>query len=373
MDSAGAHKSDRWQQNGPRSFVASFTGNNSTNNNRMDGYSYDSAGNLMNDGTNQYKYDAENRILQVNLGSSNGALIATYAYDPDGNRVQKTTASGGSGGDPNGTWQFLYDQSGRMLQRFNGTLWQGNIYVGGRHLAEDGGGTNISHSDWLGTERARVYYQNNAVCETIASLPFGDGQTTTGACYHSSPLHFTGKERDSESGLDYFGARYYSSSTGRFASPDWSPAPEPVPYANLTNPQTLNLYTIVADNPETFADLDGHISEEALCSNAHGCNPFDEQAQQKQQPKQQPQQQARKHRARHRKPKSPYQPKNKMANVVFNETGTIQGDAQSLHDMRVDTAHVYMNVKHKSAFQGQNALSAGDQTAIANGINVGRL
>jgi hypothetical protein len=71
-----------------------------------------------------------------------------------------------------------------------------------------------------------------------------------------------------------------------------------------------------------------------------------------------------------RKPKSPYQPNNRMANVVFNETGTIQGDTQSLHNMRVDTAHVYMNVKHKSAFQGQNILSAGDQTAIANGINV---
>jgi hypothetical protein len=34
--------------------------------------------------------------------------------------------------------------------------------------------------------------------------------------------------------------------------------PAPVPYANLTNPQTLNLYAMVSDNPETFADLDGH-------------------------------------------------------------------------------------------------------------------
>ncbi len=36
------------------------------------------------------------------------------------------------------------------------------------------------------------------------------------------------------------------------------PIPEPVPYANLTNPQTLNLYAMVRDNPETFSDLDGH-------------------------------------------------------------------------------------------------------------------
>src|SRR5580704_2756994 len=34
--------------------------------------------------------------------------------------------------------------------------------------------------------------------------------------------------------------------------------PAPVPYANLTNPQTLNLYAMVQDNPESFADLDGH-------------------------------------------------------------------------------------------------------------------
>jgi hypothetical protein len=35
--------------------------------------------------------------------------------------------------------------------------------------------------------------------------------------------------------------------------------PAPVPYANLTNPQTLNLYAMVADDPESFADLDGHV------------------------------------------------------------------------------------------------------------------
>jgi RHS repeat-associated protein len=40
---------------------------------------------------------------------------------------------------------------------------------------------------------------------------------------------FTGKERDAESGLDYFGARYYASSMGRFMSPDWSAKEEPVP------------------------------------------------------------------------------------------------------------------------------------------------
>jgi len=73
-----------------------------------------------------------------------------------------------------------------------------------------------------------------------------------------SPSHFTGKERDTESGNDYFEARYYSSAMGRFMSPDWSAQEEPVPYAKLDNPQSLNLYAYVGNNPLGGVDLDGH-------------------------------------------------------------------------------------------------------------------
>jgi RHS repeat-associated protein len=69
---------------------------------------------------------------------------------------------------------------------------------------------------------------------------------------------YTGKERDTESGNDYFGARYYASSMGRFMSPDWSDDPKPVPYADLENPQTLNLYSYAGNNPLTRTDPNGH-------------------------------------------------------------------------------------------------------------------
>ena len=75
-------------------------------------------------------------------------------------------------------------------------------------------------------------------------------------------LQFTGKERDGESGLDYFGARYFSGDQGRFTSPDWSTAPQPVPYADLSNPQTLNLYGYVRNNPLRRRDLDGHDGDD---------------------------------------------------------------------------------------------------------------
>jgi RHS repeat-associated protein len=68
----------------------------------------------------------------------------------------------------------------------------------------------------------------------------------------------TGKERDSETGLDYFGARYFSGAQGRFTSPDWSAKPQPVPYARLGDPETLNLYGYVRNNPLSTADKDGH-------------------------------------------------------------------------------------------------------------------
>src|SRR6478672_10605708 len=69
---------------------------------------------------------------------------------------------------------------------------------------------------------------------------------------------FTGTERDSETQLDYFGARYYSNGLGRWVSADWSSTPVPVPYADFNNPQSLNLYGFVGGNPASKADPDGH-------------------------------------------------------------------------------------------------------------------
>jgi len=163
----------------------------------------------------------------------------------------------GNVSDPAGTWIFFYDQSGRWVQKFNSpgnTFVQGHIFAAGRHLASVGGWTTFSHSDWVGTERFRTYmsgipYQT----ESCTSLPFGDGLNCTGS--DVDPLHFTGKERDAATGLDNFGARYDSSSFGRFMSPD----PVVITTERLMNPQQLNLYAYVANNPLRFIDPTGEI------------------------------------------------------------------------------------------------------------------
>jgi RHS repeat-associated protein len=83
---------------------------------------------------------------------------------------------------------------------------------------------------------------------------------------------FTGKERDSESGLDNFGARYDTSSLGRFMTPDWAARPTTVPYAVFGDPQSLNLYGYVRNDPVSRADTDGH--EDQTCKNgANPCKP----------------------------------------------------------------------------------------------------
>jgi len=84
------------------------------------------------------------------------------------------------------------------------------------------------------------------------------GYDTIVRSYDASVYKFTGKERDIESGLDYFGARYYASSMGRWMSPDWSAKPEAVPYSDIANPQSLNLYGYADNNPISKADDDGH-------------------------------------------------------------------------------------------------------------------
>jgi len=72
---------------------------------------------------------------------------------------------------------------------------------------------------------------------------------------------YTGKVRDTESGSDYFGARYYASNMGRFMSPDWSGDPSPVPWADMENPQSLNLYSYVGNNPLSRTDPNGHATD----------------------------------------------------------------------------------------------------------------
>jgi RHS repeat-associated protein len=246
---------NRWTQ------TATGTGNASAvqpnlafygNNNQVSGWDYDAAGNLLNDNRNTYAYDAEGRIVSLNS-------TPTYAYDAEGHRVAKL----GSGGAA--ATSYILDLGGNQVTELNasGGWKHSNVWTaGGRLLATYEGpagtdtvGYHFHLTDWLGTQRMQTTAAGNQE-EECYSYPFGDGLTCTGT--DATEHHFTSKERDTESGLDYFGARYLSSDLGRFMTPDWAAKPTAVPYAEYGDPQSLNLYAYLQNNPIKGVDPDGH-------------------------------------------------------------------------------------------------------------------
>jgi RHS repeat-associated protein len=90
--------------------------------------------------------------------------------------------------------------------------------------------------------------------QDCSNLPYGDQLDCSQSIQSPTEHHFTGKERDTESGNDYFGARYYASSMGRFLSPD----PLNLTEGRIMNPSnTLNKYAYASNNPFKYIDPDG--------------------------------------------------------------------------------------------------------------------
>jgi RHS repeat-associated protein len=212
-------------------------------------YTYDAAGNVLNDGvnigcgSNGYTWNAEEQMTC--------AAGATYTYDGDGVRVEKT------GGDSTPT---LYWGAGTLAEsNTSGTLTSEYIYLNGKRIARrdiSTGNVYYYFADELGSSSV-LATAAGAVENESDYYPFG-GESVITQNLTNQHYKFEGKERDPESGLDNFGARFSNSNAGRFMSPDWANKPEPVPYAKLTNPQSLNLYAFAQDNPESTPDLDGH-------------------------------------------------------------------------------------------------------------------
>ena len=210
------------------------------------GVSYDAAGNQTTVTMNTLVYDAENRITTETDGANRG--VTTHTYDGNGHRVVKSNSAG--------TTVFVYDAFDRMAAEYT-TVAENPTCI-----------TCYLSPDHLGTTRL-VTDQNAAIVARHDYLPFGEEVPSGmfgrdahwGAGNDSIRQKFTGKERDSESGLDYFGARFYSGYSSRFVNPDWSETPEAVPYASLDDPQTLNQYAYLRNNPLGRRDSDGHCCD----------------------------------------------------------------------------------------------------------------
>lgn len=207
---------------------------------------YDGTGNLTDHPSlGQMVYDGENRLKQY----TDGGNQTLYTYDGDGRRVTKTVT-----GAAQSSTTYVYDASGELAAEYStvapgdsGTTYLTADHLGSTRLVTDGSGHPLHRFDYA------------PFGEDLSGLGLGNRNLMTSYNVSSGPtIKFTGKERDAETGLDYFGARYFSSAQGRFTSPDWSAVPQAVPYADLKDPQTLNLYTYVRNNPLSRPDRDGH-------------------------------------------------------------------------------------------------------------------
>jgi RHS repeat-associated protein len=196
--------------------------------------SYDAAGNQTGIGGYSNTYNAENRLATSTL---NG-ITTNYVYDGEGRRVKK------------GAMVMTYDAFGNLAAEYGGTMTE----FGTRYLT----------TDHLGSTRL-VTDASGAAKQCRDYLPFGEeiaqGVGGRPSCYAAASkprLKFTGKERDVETGLDFFLARFYSGTQGRFTSPD-----KPFAGQSPFDPQTWNLYSYARNNPLKFIDPTGRCSQAA--------------------------------------------------------------------------------------------------------------
>ncbi len=252
-------------------------GNNHINSSSS--FAYDAAGNMTQDATPGvvYSFDAENRLHKV-AGVTGGPYC--YLYDGNGLRVAKK--SGANSDCTGGTIVKLYwrSLSGDALAETDSTgsttnsAYNEYVFFAGRRVGSRNGTGAIFYwfADQLGTTRS-------------ITTGNGPGQTTGQLCYdadftpygqeisHSDHLQapacppnyrFTGYERDTETGLDYTFARYYSSSLGRFYSTD------PLG-GSIGSLQSHNAYAYVMNNPLNLVDPSGTCP--AYSRSANRCGP----------------------------------------------------------------------------------------------------
>jgi RHS repeat-associated protein len=218
------------------------------------GLQYDAAGNVTTDNLgNIATYDAENRISTI-------AGFAYY-YDADGARMEKSSGSSGT--------MYWLGPSGENLAEtdLTGTINEEYIYFNGERVARVDRPSGTVHyylSDHLGSASAITDARGN-VQEQYYYYPYGGLISSSG----SDPNHykFTGRERDAESNLDYFGARHYGSALGRFMKPD-----EAFNDQNAHDPQSWNLYSYVRNNPLRYTDPSGNACVQDSPGNWHNDN-----------------------------------------------------------------------------------------------------
>ncbi len=243
-----------------------------TNPGKIDAMTYDADNHMTSaaNGGHQYRYNAEGkRVKRIIAGANGGEFWMVYGIGGELVAEYNATSSIPLQTSPNKEYGY---RNGQMLVIWDDTETNANLKL--KWLVTDQLGSTRMEIGKDGAANAVVRHDYLAFGEELAgtmrSAANGYGTVT------KTKQKFTSKQRDDETGLDFFEARHYSSVQGRFTTPDefnggpvevfaQAASANPTFYADLTNPQSLNKYQYTFNNPLRYTDPDGHEPETTNC------------------------------------------------------------------------------------------------------------
>jgi RHS repeat-associated protein len=218
-----------------------YNSSNELTSNSAASFTYDNNGNTLtktdSTGTRTYNWDFENRLASVALPGSGGTL--TFKYDPFGRRIQKSLTQNSTTTVTN----YLYEGA-NSIEELDASANELARYVQG-NLDEPftetrSGGSAFYEQDGLSSVTS-LSGSSGAISNSYAYDTFGNIVASTGSL--GNPFQYTGRDFDPETGLRYYRARYYDSTSGRFLSED-----------PTTFEGGINFYQYVDNNPTELSD-----------------------------------------------------------------------------------------------------------------------
>ncbi|MBJ7312914.1 RHS repeat-associated core domain-containing protein [Rugamonas sp. CCM 8940] len=204
--------------------------------------SYDANGNLLDDGSQRYVWNARDQLLEIRNGA--GALTASFSYDAMGRRQSKTVNGVASAYVYDG-FNIVQELNGLTVDNSNPANVRANYLIGGvdEVLARwSGSGAAARMDSYLGDALGSVLRLTDGAGDKLVDYTYDPYGATTADAADGNPFQYTGRENDGN-GLYYYRARYYAPALARFVSSD------PIGLA-----AGVNTYAYVGGNPLGYTD-----------------------------------------------------------------------------------------------------------------------
>jgi RHS repeat-associated protein len=253
--------------------LTSTSGSNTYN------FTYDVWGNVISNGKNTFTYDQAHNLRCIDCGKNS---VTKFEYDASHYRVKKRMFAYNT--------YYFYSQAGQLILEYIPGVWARQYYyLAGKQVASKviyGSDLDLDHDGISDRKEINQFLTSNIVISSYYNYlhtdlvgspigssdtsgvmtwnehykPYGERQVKSGVAGDNDNW-FAGKSSDLQTGLSYFGARYYDPVVGRFMSAD-SVEPDP------NNVLSINRYAYANNNPYKFVDPDGRIPVDTLWDGA---------------------------------------------------------------------------------------------------------